>query len=119
MPLLCACLPRSPILGILSGAVAGIASLGTILRIALFPHAVEATLKGSMVDAVVQPLVLTCFTCAYGMRGLRLIVLYDSDVRERWGKLANERAMSKSLVVAFVLIEFIVWSGGLVFGVDR
>lgn len=110
---------RSPILGILSGAVAGLISLGTIFRIALIPHAVEETLEGSMVDAVAQPLVLTCFTCAYGMRGLRLIILYDSDIRERWGKLANERAMTKSLVILFVLIEFIVWSTALVFGVDR
>jgi len=89
------------------------------MRVTLSPHAVEATVEGSVIDAVGQPLVLTCFTCAYGMRGLRLIILYDSDIRERWGKLANDRAMTKSLVIVFVLIEVIVWSAGLVLGIER
>ena len=98
--------------------MAGIVSFGTILRIVLFPDDVEDTLNGSAADCVTQPLVLLCFTCAYGMRGLRLVILYDADIRARWGKLAKDRTMAKSLVIMFVLAEVSVWSANLAFGVE-
>jgi len=68
---------------------------------------------------VLHPLALTCFTGAYGMRGLRLVILYDAKVRERWGKFARDRTMAKSLVMMFVVIEAILWVASLVVGVDR
>ncbi len=113
------CLPRSPYLGILSGATAGILLIGTAVRIMLFPDQLARTRKGSVSAVVLQLLGLTCFTGAYGLRGLRLVILYDANVRERWGKLAKDRDMAKTLVAVFVVIEIVLWGASLVVGVDR
>jgi len=53
------------------------------------------------------------------MRGLRLVILSDTQVRERWGKFAKDRTMAKFLVVMFVVIQALVWGARLVVGVDR
>ena len=114
-----ACLPRSPLLGVLSGAVAGVVSFATVFRMALSSAQLPATRRGSVAAAVIQPLIFTCFTCAYGMRGLRLVILYDADIRERWGMFVKDRVVAKSLMISFVAIEVLVWSAGLAVGVDR
>ena len=110
---------RSPLLGILSGASAGVLLICAVIRSTLFPEQLVTSRQGSVSAAVLLPLSLTCFTGAYGMRGLRLVILSDSKIRERWGKFAKHRAMAKSLVILFVIIEAITWAASLVVGVDR
>ena len=74
---------------------------------------------GTPREIVFVPLGFACFILVYGIRGLRLIVLYNSDMRRRWGGVLNEAAMAKYLVALYVTIEVIAWSACAVYGVER
>ena len=75
-------------------------------------------LEGSDLEIVLLPLSTTGNTAVYGLRGLRLLMMYDSDLRRRWGRVPDERALAKYLVVTFLVVEAMAWSTRLVNG-DR
>lgn len=64
-------------------------------------------------------MILWGFTLPYGVRGLRLIVMYNPHMRERWGVILNEPAIIKTLLALFFVTEAVAWSGALARGVDR
>lgn len=68
---------------------------------------------------VMVPLGVTLNTSAYVMRGVRLLVMYNPALRERYGPYIKEVAMVKALLISFGAIEGVVWSLSLVFGVRR
>lgn len=64
------------------------------------------------------PLML-CFTAAYVLRGLRLLVMYDPRSRQRWGSFLRERKFFTVLLAFFLALEVIVWSFVPAYGVGR
>lgn len=71
------------------------------------------------VTLVAVPMGVALNTCAYVMRGVRLLVMYNPTLRKRYGPYINEIAMAKALVTSFVALEGIIWSLSLVLGVER
>lgn len=74
---------------------------------------------GSAPEIVVLPLSATGFTAVYGLRGLRLVIMYDGKMRRRWGGVPDEVALAKYVLVGFLAIEVIAWSASLEYGVSR
>ncbi|CAN0108423.1 unnamed protein product [Ectocarpus sp. 12 AP-2014] len=85
----------------------------------LFPAQAGEIVKGTAVEIITLPAVFACFTCAYGLRALRLLIMYNSHTRNRWGIFLGELAMVKCLVAVYVVLEVVAWSASLAFGVDR
>lgn len=114
------CLPsRSPLLGALSGAVAASIFPYSTLSVTLFPDQVAKKIDGTLRQVFSLPLVFTGFTCVYGIRGLRLIVMYNPGMRGRWVRILDERAMIKGLMATYVGVEVVLWSTMPLFGVNR
>ena len=109
---------RSPLLLTLSGSVGMLVGLIWSCRYTIFPAEVTKVREGSDMLIVIIPLVATGYTTVYGWRGLRLLMMYDSAMRRRWGRVPNERAIAKGLIASFLAIEAIAWSVRLVYG-DR
>jgi len=90
-----------------------------IVRVTVFPVEVRRTLEGQWQDVVLLPLGVTCPLLVYSIRGLRLIVMYNPDMRKRWGRVLNEPAMVKCVLLAYFAIEVIAWSASLAYGVEK
>jgi len=93
--------------------------LGLVFRSTLVPGDVAKMLDGSLTEIVFVPLTLTCFTPVYGLRGVRLLIMYKADMRRRWRRVPSELAMVKHVVVVYAVIEVTAFSAGLVFGLHR
>jgi len=115
----CFRLRRSPLLGTLSGVAQTLGFSQLIVRVTLFPVEVQRALKGQWHHIVLLPLVVTCPILVYSIRGLRLIVMYNPDMRKRWGWVLNEPAMVKCVLLAYFAIEVIAWSASLAYGVEK
>lgn len=70
-------------------------------------------------ELFIIPLGLILNTVVYIMRGLRLLILYNPDLRHRWGPYIKESFMLKTVVVCFAVIQAILRSLALMFGVPR
>lgn len=120
--LLCiSCKPplRSPLLGIVSGSVAASLLAYAVFRVTMFPTQVAKMIDGSVGEVLTAPLISSGFTCVYGARGLRLLVMHDRHLRGRWIRVLEERAVIKGLVAAFLAIGGIAWSAILLYGLNR
>lgn len=120
--LLCiSCTPplRSPLLGIVSGSVAASLLAYAVFRVTMFPTQVAKMIDGSVGEVLTAPLISSGFTCVYGARGLRLLVMHDRHLRGRWIRVLEERAVIKGLVAAFLAIGGIAWSAILLYGLNR
>lgn len=65
------------------------------------------------------PLGLILNTVVYILRGHRLLVMYNPSSRHRWGPYIKESSMLKTVVVCFAVVQAILWSLALKFGVPR
>lgn len=65
------------------------------------------------------PLGLILNTVVYILRGYRLLVMYNPSSRHRWGPYIKESFMLKTVVVCFAVVQAILWSLALKFGVPR
>lgn len=70
-------------------------------------------------DLLFLPMLLTLYTGAYIMRGLRLLVMYNPHLRKRWGWCVKETASMRALVASWVVLEVIIWAATILFGVRR
>lgn len=102
----------------ISGSVGALLCLVWISRYTLFPAQVEKVLEGSDLEIVLLPLSATGNTAVYGLRGLRLLMMYDSNMRRRWGRVPEERTLARYLVGTFLVVEAMAWAIRLVNG-DR
>lgn len=93
--------------------------LSLVFRGTLVPADAAKMIDGSLTEIVFVPLTLTCFTSVYGLRGLRLLIMYNADIRRRWRKVPSDLAMVKRVVVVYAVIEVTAWSAGLVVGLHR
>ena len=114
----CLRLFRSPLLLTLSGVVGTLLCLVWTSRYLLFPEQVAQVFEGSDLEIVLLSLSTTGNTAVYGLRGLRLLMMYDSKMRRRWGRVPDERLLAKCLFVSYLAIQAISWSACLVYG-DR
>lgn len=108
----------------LSGTIAALVSCLRIFRAGLSPSETSHILQGEIVVhyhylLVVVPLLLLGFTCTYAIRGLRLLMMYNPSMRDRWARLLKQHSVIKSLVALFVLVEIIAWSSSVVLGLSR
>lgn len=110
---------RSPQLVTLSGSVGILVSLTGITRVTLFPGEAAKIIAGSGPEIVFLPLSAVGFTAVYGLRGLRLLIMYDGNMRRRWGGVPDEGALVKYALVCYLAIEVLAWLGSLKFGVAR
>lgn len=85
----------------------------------IVPAQAGQMLKGTVVEVVTLPAVFACFTCAYGFRAIRLLIMYNPNVRKFWGKVLDESRMVKVLVGIYAILELTAWSASLVYGADR
>jgi len=67
---------------------------------------------------LIVPLMIS-FTSAYIMRGLRLLIMYNPDSRQRWGSLLRERNFVKFQVAVIFAMETVLWSCVVKFGVTE
>lgn len=106
---------RSPMLATLSGtACAYVLALTTICVLFVTdPKDVAA------VEIINFPMIFFLFVGGYGMRGFRLVVMYNQKKRERWGKYIKEATMAKLLLAGFIVIEVIAWTVVPAVGVER
>ncbi|CAM9700119.1 unnamed protein product [Sphacelaria rigidula] len=65
------------------------------------------------------PMIFFLFVGVYGMRGFRLVVMYNQNKRERWGRYIKEAAMAKVLLAAFIVIQIVAWIVVAAVGVER
>lgn len=91
----------------------------SLFRVMLSPAQAGQIVEGTVVEILTLPAVLACFTCSYGLRALRLLIMYNPQLRKRWGTILGESAMVKFLVAIYIFLEVVAWSASLVFGVDR
>ncbi|CAM9691743.1 unnamed protein product [Pylaiella littoralis] len=110
---------RSPRLGLLSGAVSTMVLAISLFRVMLSPAQAAQIVEGTVVEIITLPAVCACFTCAYGLRAFRLLIMYNPHMRKRWGTILGESAMVKLLLAIYIVMEVVAWSASLVFGVDR
>jgi len=103
----------------MSGSIGIILALAGIWRTTLFPGEVANIIEGSAPEIVFLPLSTMGFTAVYGLRGLRLLTMYDRKMRRRWGGVPEEGALVKALLVCYLVIEVIAWSASLAYGVSR
>jgi len=115
----CSCHIRSPVLLTLSGSAGVLLSSVLMCRITLFPGEAAKSLEGSGPEIVLVPLSTTAFTAVYGLRGLRLLIMYDRHMRQRWGGVPDEGALVKVWLVCYLVIEVTAWSASLICGVSR
>eukprot|EP00752_Nemacystus_decipiens_P015544 g13868.t1 len=76
-------------------------------------------IDGSLGEVLTAPLISLGFTCVYGARGLRLLVMYNRQLRGRWVRVLDERAVIKSLMAAYLSFEGFAWSAILLYGLNR
>ena len=100
-------------LAVVSGVAAIILSCPPLMKQILD---YDERLGGDMVLYI--PVVLS-FSSAYIMRGLRLLVMYNPDSRQRWGALLRERNFLKIQLATFLAVEAAVWSCVLKFGINQ
>lgn len=81
-----------------------------VFRITMFPTQGAKMIDESLGEVLTTPLVSAGFTCTYGARVLRLLVMYNRHLRGHWVKVLDERVVVKGLVAAFLGIEGIAWS---------
>lgn len=112
-------LRRSPLLGIVSGAVASSLFTYAIFRITMFPTQVANMIDGSVGEVLTAPLISSGFTCVYGVRGLRLLVMYNRHLRGRWVRVLDERGVIKGLVATYLSIQSGLWSAIMLYGLNR
>ncbi|CAM9902391.1 unnamed protein product [Ectocarpus sp. 12 AP-2014] len=70
-------------------------------------------------DLYLAPMLLTTYTGVYGMRGFRLLVMYNPAMRVRFGKFVKESWMVRTSLVSFAVLEIIIWSAAGIVGINR
>lgn len=76
-------------------------------------------IDGSVGEVLTAPLISVGFTCVYGARGLRLLVVYNSHLLGRWVRVLDERAVIKGLVATYLGIEGLAWFAVLLYRLNR
>lgn len=71
-------------------------------RISMFPTQVAKMMDGSVGEVLTAPLMSSGFTCVYGARSLRLLVMYNRHLRGRWIRVLDEHAVMKDLSVIYL-----------------
>lgn len=55
------------------------------------------------------PLMLA-FTATYILRGVRLIIMFNPRLRQRWGSFLRESKFIPVVLAIFLLLQVVVWS---------
>lgn len=82
-----------------------------------YPNIRSVILVG-IVDLVGLPMVL-CAEALAIMRAFRVVLMYYPHWRKSWGRIPKERVILRATLWAYVLMEILVWSAAVAFGIPR
>lgn len=73
----------------------------------------------SVWDMLTTPMLLTLYSGAYVFRGVRLLVMYNPNMRARWGRVCKQSFMIKTLLISYGAVLVIACSASVILGAER